>query len=168
MRVAIYTRVSRSDLESANQRVQLVAFARSQKWKIVQEFTDTASGARADRKAFQALMAAASQHRFDLVLFWSLDRFSREGVAQTLKYLQLLESWGVAFRSFTEPYLDSLGVFKDAILALLATLAKQERIRISERTRAGLDRTRAKGTMLGRPATLAARIPDVQRLVKQR
>jgi len=73
----------------------------------------------------------------------------------------------VGFRSFTEPYLDSLGVFKDAILALLATLAKQERIRISERTRAGLDRARLKGARLGRPSTLARWIPDVQRLARQ-
>ncbi len=72
MRVAIYTRISRADLHSANQVKQLEAFARSRKWKIVQKFEDVASGGRADRKQFQALMAAAAQHRFDLVLFWSL------------------------------------------------------------------------------------------------
>jgi DNA invertase Pin-like site-specific DNA recombinase len=150
-RVAIYTRVSTGDQEAENQLTQLQRFAKSQKWQVVQIFKDVVSGGRADRKQFQVLMAAASQRRLDVILFWSLDRFSREGVAQTLRYLQLLESWGVGFRSFTEPYLDSLGVFKDAILALLATFAKQERIRISERTKAGLARARAKGRLLGRP-----------------
>jgi len=84
------------------------------------------------------MMAAAARHEYDLVLFWSLDRFSREGVLATLQYLQTLTSYGVGWRSFTEQYLDSCGVFRDAVLSILATIAKQERIRISERTIAGL------------------------------
>ena len=32
-------------------------------------------------------MRDASQRKFDILLFWSLDRLSREGVAQTLDYL---------------------------------------------------------------------------------
>jgi DNA invertase Pin-like site-specific DNA recombinase len=44
----------------------------------------------------------ASQRRFDLVLFWSLDRLSREGVLQTLSYLNRLTGHGVGYRSFTE------------------------------------------------------------------
>lgn len=66
------------------------------------------------------MMKDASQRKFDLLLFWSLDRLSREGVSQTLDYLNRLQSWGAGFRSFSEPYLDSLGVFKDAVLAILA------------------------------------------------
>ncbi|MDD2710122.1 MAG: recombinase family protein [Verrucomicrobiae bacterium] len=166
IRVALYTRISTGDQDAGNQQAQLIRFARSQKWKVTQTFTDTASGGRSDRKEFQKLMAAAAQHRFDLVLFWSLDRFSREGVARTLHYLQLLEAWGVGFRSFTEPYLDSLGIFKDAILALLATLAKQERIRIGERTKAGLQRARQRGSKLGRPpihSALAAQALTLRR-----
>ena len=47
-------------------------------------------------------------------------------------------------------FLDSLGPFAPAIVALLGVLAKQERVKISERTRAGLARSKAKGTQLGR------------------
>jgi hypothetical protein len=39
-------------------------------------------------------------------------------------------------RSFTEPYLDSGGMFKDAVIAILGAIAKQERVRLSERVRA--------------------------------
>jgi hypothetical protein len=42
-------------------------------------------------------------------------------------------------------------VFREAVLGILAAIAKQERIRISERPRAGLDRAREKGTRTGRP-----------------
>ena len=37
----------------------------------------------------------ASQRKFDLILFWSLDRFSREGVLETLQHLQRLKASGV-------------------------------------------------------------------------
>ena len=91
------------------------------------------------------------KRQFDVVLFWSLDRFSREGVFETLQHLQRLTSYGVGYRSFTEQYLDSCGMFRDAVISILATVAKQERVRLSERTVAGLERARAKGLVGGRP-----------------
>jgi len=75
---------------------------------------------------------------------------SREGVLQTLNYLNRLASHGVGYRSFTEQYFDSCGIFKDAVIAIMATVAKQERIRISERTKAGLEAAKRKGVPLGR------------------
>jgi hypothetical protein len=84
------------------------------------------------------------------VLFWSPDRFSREGVREALNHLQRLSTHGVGFRSSTEQYLDSCGIFKDAVLSILATIAKQERIRISERTIAGLECARKAGRIGGR------------------
>ena len=68
----------------------------------------------------------------------------------TLKYLELLESYGVRWRSLTEPWIDSAGPFRDVIISLLASLAKQERVRISERVRAGLTRAKQYGTRSGR------------------
>jgi len=90
------------------------------------------------------------RHVQDLVLFWSLDRLSREGVLQTLNYLNRLSSYGVGYRSFTEQYFDSCGIFREAVIAILATVAKQERLRISERTKARLESARRKGVPLGR------------------
>ena len=74
------------------------------------------------------------------------------GVLETLRYLERLTSYGVGYRSFTEQFFDSCGVFKDAIIAVMATLAKQERIKRSERTKAGLAIARNRGKRLGRPA----------------
>lgn len=103
------------------------------------------------RPRFKRLFESAPRREFDLVLFWALDRFSREGVLPTLHHLQRLDGYGVAWRSFTEQYLDSTGIFKDAVISIMATIAKQENIRRSERIRAGLARTKAQGTKLGRP-----------------
>ena len=145
-----------------NQLSQLREFARTQGWTITGEYVDRVTGKHSDRQQFQKLFQDASQRKFDTVLFWSLDRFSREGVLATLNHLQRLSSHGVGYRSFTEQYLDSCGVFKDAVLSILATIAKQERIRLSERTIAGLDRARRAGRVGGRPRLVVNRAKVVQ------
>ena len=109
-RVALYARVSTRDKnqDTENQLRQLREFCRTQGWEVTHEYVDFASGKSAEGRAqFQRLFTDASQRRFDVVLFWALDRFSREGVAETLNYLQRLSSYGVGYRSFTEQYLDS-------------------------------------------------------------
>ena len=159
MTTALYARVSTKDKgqDAENQLRQLRGFVAGQGWKLSREFIDRASAKSSDRAEFQRMMDAAGRREFDLVLFWSLDRFSREGVLATLLHLQRLTSYGVEWRSFTEQYLDSCGVFRDAVLSILATIAKQERIRISERVTAGMERARSAGSVLGRPKVVTNR-----------
>jgi DNA invertase Pin-like site-specific DNA recombinase len=155
MRVAVYARVSKDDetMEVENQLLELREFASRSNWQISAEYVDKMSGGKSDqeRKQLGALFADASKRKFDLVLFWSLDRLSREGTLATLGYIERLERCGVGFRSYQESYIDSCGPFKDVVISLMAVLAKQERVRISERTKAGLKRARKQGKTLGRP-----------------
>ena len=150
-RVAIYGRVSTERQETENQLAQMRRFAESQRWEIHHEYVDHETGKHADRPQFRRLFEDASRGEFQVVLFWALDRFTREGPLETLQHLNLLSNYGIAFRSFTEPYLDTCGIFKEAVIAILGTIAKQERLRISERVRAGLERARKSGTRTGRP-----------------
>ena len=154
-RVAIYARVSTKDgrQNAENQLRQLRNFAVSQSWNVVHEFVEQMSAKSANREQFQHMFRAASVRSFDVLLFWSLDRLSREGTVATLNHLQRLNSYGVAYRSFTEQYLDSTGIFKEAVIGILAAVARQERIRLSERTIAGLQRAKAQGRICGRPRT---------------
>jgi len=108
-------------------------------YEVFQEYTDQESGTKSDRPAFTRLFSDGAKRKFDLLLFWSLDRFSREGTRKTIFYLQQLDDYGILYKSFTEQYLDSTGIFKDVIISILATLAKQEQIRLSERVRAGMN-----------------------------
>jgi DNA invertase Pin-like site-specific DNA recombinase len=105
------------------------------------------------------MFADARARKFDLVLFWSLDRLSREGVSATLNHLERLTSAGVNWRSYTEEYLDSCGIFRDAVLSILATIAKQERVRRSERASAAIARLKRQGRTehLGRPGLVVDR-----------
>lgn len=88
MRVAIYARVSTKTKgqDTENQLHQLRAFA-EQHGTLYKVFTDEESGGKADRTEFKALLLEAYQKKFDLVVFWRLDRFSREGALATLRYL---------------------------------------------------------------------------------
>jgi DNA invertase Pin-like site-specific DNA recombinase len=101
MRIAIYSRVSTLKQDTENQLVQLREFAAKQGWEIVAEYTDYESGAKAERAEFQRMFQDASRRKFDLVLFWALDRLSREGVLETLQHLNRLTSYGVGYRSHT-------------------------------------------------------------------
>jgi DNA invertase Pin-like site-specific DNA recombinase len=168
MNVAIYGRVSTQGKgqDTANQLSQLREFAQKQGWTIFAEYVDQESGAKSDRSEFQRMFQDASRRKFDVLLFWSLDRLSREGVLETLQHLNRLTSYGVAYRSFTEQYFDSCGIFKDAVISILATVAKQERVRLSERTKAGLATARAKGRLIGRPR-LKIQPADIARLKAQ-
>jgi DNA invertase Pin-like site-specific DNA recombinase len=165
-RVAIYARVSLREhrQEVENQLRQLREFSALQGWNVIREYVDHETGSTNDRAEFQAMFRDAGQRKFDVLLFWALDRLSREGVLETLTHLNRLTACGVGYRSFTEQYFDSCGAFKDAVIAIIATVAKQERVRISQRVRAGLDVARSKGTPLGRPRVVV----DVARIANLR
>jgi DNA invertase Pin-like site-specific DNA recombinase len=166
MRTAIYARVSTKNngQDTENQLRELRRYCKTMGWTVSKVYVDQASGSKANRDQFMNLFKDAHQRKCDLVLFWALDRFSREGALETLKHLERLTSWGVAWKSYTEQYLDSAGIFKDAIISIMATLAKQERVKISERTIAGLATARAKGKQLGRPK----KIFDRRKLLQKR
>jgi len=168
MRVALYLRVSTDKQETENQAICLREFAAKQGWEIINEYCDYESGSRSDRSAFRQMFEDASRRKFDLLLFWALDRLSREGVLETLQHLNRLTSHGIAWRSFTEQFFDSCGPFREAVIAIMATLAKQERVKRSERTKAGLARVRAAGRALGRPRVLNGHhAADIARLRSQ-
>ena len=156
-RVAIYARVSSEERgqDPENQFAQLRAWCAASGHSIVREYVDRASGAKGERQRpqFAAMLDEAHRRQFDTVLCWAIDRLSREGMVPTVGYLQRLAAAGVAFHSFTEPMLSTDNeMVRDIVLAVMASLAKVERARISDRTKAGLARVRAKGTRLGRPA----------------
>src|SRR6201981_569627 len=154
--VAIYARVSTDDKGQTtdNQLLQLRAWCDRMGYRVVREYVEHENGGKGIeyRKQLAAMFAGAARRQFDFLLVWSLDRFSREGMATTVGYLQRLASHGVAFRSFTEEHLSTENeLVRNILLATLASLAKLEREKISQRTKAGLERARAKGKVLGRP-----------------
>ncbi len=148
--IAIYCRVSTDKQEADNQLLQLRAYAIKSGYHIHNEYVDIISGKETSRPAYDAMFTDAHKKLFDLVLFWDLSRFSRAGTLYTLQKLKELENCGIDWESYQEPYFKSVGQFKDVVLAVVATVAKIEREKISERTKAGLARARKKGKPIGK------------------
>ena len=138
MKTAIYIRISTSKQELKNQELELKKYCEKMHYEIYDIYSDIISGKEKSRPAFDKLFTHARLRRFDLVLFWALDRFSRSGTLFTLQKLKELENLRITWESYTEPYFNSAGQFKDVVLSIMATLAKIERKKISERTKAGL------------------------------
>ena len=159
MRVALYARISTDDgrQELSNQTGELHEYAKRMGWNVVGEYLDQISGRKADRPQLKKALADGRKRKFDVLLFWSLDRLSREGVLKTLLILNELSIHGVKYRSLQEQWIDSLGAFSDAIIGILATVAKFEADRMSARVRTGLARAKSQGKVLGRPKAIVDR-----------
>jgi DNA invertase Pin-like site-specific DNA recombinase len=143
-KIAIYVRVSTSKQEVENQLLQLRAYCSKCKYEIFKEYVDVISGKENSRPSYDLMFQEAHKRLFDLVLFWDLSRFSRSGTLFTLLKLKELENLGIDWESYQEPYFKSAGQFKDVVLSIMSTLAKIEREKISERTKAGLQRSKKK------------------------
>ena len=151
---AIYLRVSKADdsQDPQNQLEPLRKFADTLGLEIINEYVDYDSGGSANRPQFQQMLKDAKSHKFDMILVWSLDRFSREGISNTLSYLKTLKQTSVGLKSLQESWLDTSDKgIGELLIAIMSWVAKQERERISQRTKAGLRRTKENGTKLGRP-----------------
>ncbi len=164
MKVAIYSRVSKETSDNTNQLLVLREYCQKMKYEIHAEYIDVISGGSPNRPEFNHMMKDAAKRRFDMLLFFALDRLTREGTRKTIQYLQMLDDFGILYKSYSEMYIDSSGIFKDVIIALLSTLAKQERIRISERVKAGLEKSKQQGRIGGRPTLDEFKINKIKQL----
>jgi len=153
MKIAIYARVSKNDdsQDSQNQLNPLRDYAKALGGEVVEEYIDLASGGSGDRESFLRMLSDAEKRKFDLLLVWALDRLSREGISNTLGYLERLRRNGIALKSLQESWLDTrdegLG---QLLLAIFSWVAQQERRRIVERTCAGLAKAKRQGKTFGR------------------
>lgn len=148
-RAVIYSRVSTDEQSVENQIVQLKTMLSHQNYMLAHIYKDVMSGRVTDRPEFQQMLKDARLRKFDIIFIWSLDRFSREGISNTLSYLERLNKYGIAIKSYQESWLDTSddGVGQ-LLISIMSWVAQQERKRISERTKAGLQRTNKK---VGRP-----------------
>lgn len=155
MRAAIYARVSKQEediQDPMNQIRPLKKYCDAMGYTIVEEYVDRVSGGDSNRPQFKKMLNKVRQRHIDIIVIWALDRFSRESTTNTLSYIKQLDHYKVALKSMQEPWLDtSQHGISQLLLSIFAWVSAQERKRISERTKAGLARVRAKGVRLGRP-----------------
>ena len=152
MVVAVYARVSTSDQSCEMQLHELRQYVVRQGWEVFAEYVDTGfSGAQTSRPELDRLMQDARLRRFEAVLVWKLDRWSRS-VAHCVRTIQDLVALRIRFLSPNEAIDRGIESPIFAILLqLLAAFAEMEHEIIRERVRAGVRAAKAKGVPLGRP-----------------
>jgi DNA invertase Pin-like site-specific DNA recombinase len=153
MKVAIYARVSTEDKgqDVENQLVQLREFCKARDYGVYKEYKENITGTgKKVRPQFEEMMEDARTKRFDAVLVWAYDRFSRGGL-KDIKYILALNEWGIKFISYQEQFLDTTNPLSEMLIPIFAWIAKEEAKKISERTKAGLERAKREGKSLGRP-----------------
>ena len=153
MNVAIYVRVSTSEQTTDNQLPDVERLCAARGWTITHRYNETVSGATRQPPELARMLANAHASRFGAVVVWALDRLGRGGIAEVSGIVAKLDAARVSLVTVREPWADTSGPMRDLLLALFAWVAQQERARLSERTRAGLDRARAQGIKLGGPCS---------------
>jgi DNA invertase Pin-like site-specific DNA recombinase len=148
-----YARVSRED---QNPQYQLDAL---QAAGCLQVFEDRISGAEFVRAGLDQALAALEPG--SVLVVWKLDRLGRS-MLDTVKIVLDLDRRGIGFRSLTESF-DTKTALGRGVLALLAAVAEDERDRLRERTRAGMQAAQRAGKHVGRPSTLTPEKLDLAR-----
>jgi DNA invertase Pin-like site-specific DNA recombinase len=152
-RAVLYLRVSTVDQTTANQERELREVAGRMGCNIVKVYKDHGiSGAkgRDKRPAFDALCRDATKRQFDVVMAWSVDRLGRS-LQDLIGFLSELHALGIDL-FLHQQGLDTTTPAGKAMFQMMGVFAEFERSMISERVRAGLRRTKAAGTKLGRPS----------------
>jgi DNA invertase Pin-like site-specific DNA recombinase len=128
--------------------LQLDALRKAECGKL---FTETASGAKADRVVLQDVLGYLRPG--DTLVVWRLDRLGRS-LSHLIETLTDLANRGIGFKSLTEQ-IDTTTPGGKLVFHVLGALAEFERDLTRERTHAGLAAARARGRIGGRPKALA-------------
>jgi DNA invertase Pin-like site-specific DNA recombinase len=147
-RAAAYVRVSTDRQTADNQlaEVRQLAVARGYE-PVVYEEVESAAKAR---PVFDRMIADVRAGRVQAVAVWALDRLHRSMTGAITTVLDC-DRLGVPVLSVREGWLDTSGPVRPLLVAIFGWVAEQERTRLIERTRAGLERARREGKTLGRP-----------------
>ncbi len=149
---ALYVRVSTDRQTVENQIADLRQLAAARGFEAV-IYEEVESAAKA-RPVLDRMIGDARAGRVRAILVWALDRLHRSMVGSIQTVLEC-DRLGVPVISVHEPWLDTSGPVRPLLVAIFGWVAEQERARLIERTKAGLDRARRQGKRLGRPPASA-------------
>src|SRR5258708_18973136 len=147
-KAAVYLRVSSDRQTVENQRAGVEQLARARAYEPV-PYEEIESAAKR-RPVFDRMLTDARAARIQLLVVWAIDRLHRSMQGAINDVLELYRL-GVRVLSVRESWLATSRPGRPRFLAIFGWVAEQERARLIERTKAGLERARRKGKRLGRP-----------------
>ena len=146
-KLALYCRVSTNKQTNDSQKVRLLQYATDMACKF--DLYEEVESSRKTRPIKQELLQKLRKGEYSKIVVYKLDRFARSSRELILEIQELLDK-GIGFVSISDN-LDFNSSMGRLHFHILAAFAEFERSLISERTREGIARTKAQGTILGRP-----------------
>ena len=146
-KIALYCRVSTSRQTNDNQKARLFEYAKSN--NLEYDLFEEVESTRKTRPIKQELLTQLRNGEYKAVVVFKLDRYARSSRELILE-VQELTNKGIGFISISDN-LDFSSSTGRLHFHILAAFAEFERSLISERTIEGIARTKAQGTVLGRP-----------------
>jgi DNA invertase Pin-like site-specific DNA recombinase len=146
-KIALYCRVSTSRQTNDNQKTRLLEYAKSN--NLEYDLFEEVESTRKTRPIKQELLTKLRNGAYSAVVVFKLDRYARSSRELILE-IQELTNKGIGFISISDN-LDFSSSTGRLHFHILAAFAEFERSLISERTKEGIARTKAQGTVLGRP-----------------
>ena len=149
-RIACYCRVSSDSQKPSSQRAEITRWLEGNQIALenVAWYEDTETGATTERAALASLQKAIFHGEVDTLVFWKLDRISRN----MRDGINLLADWcekGLRVVSVTE-HIDLSGTVGHMVASVLFGVAEIQRTQIRERQAAGIAVAKAKGAYKGR------------------
>ena len=167
-RVALYARVSTDQNQTVeNQLRELHAAAARLGWVVIAVFTDegvSGTKGRDQRPGYDALLKGIARREFDLVAAWSVCRLGRS-LQDLVAFLGEVQNRQIGVYLHVQG-LDSTTPGGRAMFGMLSVFSDFEAAMIRDRVVAGLNRTRAKGTRLGRPPMPAERVEAIRAMLE--
>jgi len=151
-KVGLYCRVSTStkDQTTENQLRELKSYCERMDYEVVKIYEDEVSGAksREKRPAYSELCKDAFLKKFDIIIGWDVSRFGRS-MKEFVSFLSDMDDKGIGVIAVKNG-LDTSSSSGRMMMKLIGVLEEWNREMLVERTNAGLARTVANGTKLGR------------------
>jgi len=136
VKVAIYCRVSTQDQDFNKQEQICKQYSDVKGWEVFRVYSDTISGAKESRPAFNELLSDLRHYKFRMVVVTKLDRMGRS-LKHLISLLDEFKSKGVEFVAVTQN-IDTSSSIGRLQWQILGAFAEYERSIISERTKEGL------------------------------
>lgn len=150
MKAKLYARVSTDDKEQDPERqlIKLRQYCELHEHNIIGEVVDYNTGDSDPLKREQGKHLLDDNP--DIIIFFSIDRFTREHPSKVMNTLNYLKDNGIKFVSITEPAFNMESEFSEVILYLITWYNNYFLTKLKRDIKSGMERAVAQGKHIGR------------------
>ncbi len=148
-RACLYLRTSTTQQHTDAQRPAVEQLAHARGYQVVGTYEEQVSAVK-HRPQWDQLKQAAHRGEFEVLVIAAIDRLGRSMVGNLTEILTF-DRMGIEVVSAREPWLQMGGPVRELLIGIFSWLGQEERRQLAVRSRAGVERARKAGKVIGRP-----------------